>query len=504
MLPEDEWTTRLEEPMIDWARSHVGGDADVFLFGHSAGGQFLSRVAAYERPEDVSRIVVASPSTWVLPSLTEDAPYGFDGLGTNAEERAALKEYLALPMTIYLGSEDDNPDDADLSTGSAAMRQGSNRLDRGINTFEMGQEVAEANGWNFNWSLVIAEGVGHSGSAMLRAPEIAEALQPTASPANAASFGLALTADVDRTMSLTVDASDDHGGGAREDVTVTADEAAHDVTDPIGESGTITFSQANGSQWHIVQFAQALDDPAVVMGGLTANGSQASTLRVRNVTDLGFEFQLDEWDYLDGRHVSETASWIAIEQGAHALSNGMVIEAGSADASGAESGIDLGSGNFSSAPAVLAQVTSTNDANAVTDRVQGVSASGFTVRLDSEESQARGSHGDESVDWIALETGGSANADFVVGRTGDEVTSATHLIDFNGAFASDTFVFVADMQSGDGDDTAELRLSGSNNTSASAYVHEEQSRDGETWHTSEVMAYLGMDPGLIYTELLLS
>ena len=178
VLPEDQWTTRLEEPMIDWARSEVGGDADVYLFGFSGGGQFLNRVAAYERPEGVSRIVVGSPSTWVLPSLTEDAPYGFDGLGTDAEEREALQEYLALPMTIYLGSEDDNPNDSDLSKGAAAMRQGSDRLERGINTFEMGQEVADANGWDFNWRLVIADGVGHSGSSMLRAAEMTDALRP--------------------------------------------------------------------------------------------------------------------------------------------------------------------------------------------------------------------------------------------------------------------------------------------------------------------------------------
>ena len=180
VLPEDQWTTRLEAPMIDWAKTQVDGDdPDVFLFGHSAGGQYLSRVVAYDAPEGVDRFVVANPSTWVLPSLTEDGPYGFDGLGTDAQERAALQKYLAQPMTLYLGGEDDNPNDSDLATGSAAMRQGSNRLERGINTFEMGKEVAEKNGWAFGWKLVIADGVGHSGSDMLRAPEMIEALRPS-------------------------------------------------------------------------------------------------------------------------------------------------------------------------------------------------------------------------------------------------------------------------------------------------------------------------------------
>jgi hypothetical protein len=549
VLSEDRWTTRLEEPMVEWARSQVDDDADVYLFGFSAGGQYLSRVAAYERPQGVDRIVIGSPSTWVLPSLAEDAPYGFDGLGTDAEERAALQEYLALPMTIYLGSEDDNPNDPDLATGAAAMRQGANRLERGINTFEMGQDVAEENGWDFNWTLVIADGVGHGGSSMLRAPEMTEALHPVGIPANEDPYDLVLTGssvdetaadgtlvgeltaedpdgdrldfsvagdarfevrgsdlvvargadltvDADRTVSLTVSASDGHGGMARANVDVTINNVSDEG--PIGQAGTVTFGQASGRQWHSVMYAEALNDPAVVMGGLISDGWQASTLRVRNVTDTGFQFQLDEWDYLDGSHVTETASWVAIEKGTHEFSNGMVIEAGSAAVSGSATRVALGSGNFDSTPAVLAQVTSTNDADAVTDRIQSVSASGFGVRLDNEERQFSGSHGSESVDWIAVEKGGSASSGAVAGRTGDLVTHTPYRIDFPGAFSADDFAFVADMQTRGGSDIANLRVSESDNTSASVYVHEEQSRDQEIVHTSEVVAYLGLDHGLIY------
>ena len=48
------------------------------LLGHSAGGQFLSRVAAFA-PTDATHIVIANPSTWVLPSLDDAVPYGFGG-----------------------------------------------------------------------------------------------------------------------------------------------------------------------------------------------------------------------------------------------------------------------------------------------------------------------------------------------------------------------------------------------------------------------------------------
>ncbi|MCA8881310.1 MAG: hypothetical protein KDA73_15455 [Rhodobacteraceae bacterium] len=258
VLPDDQWTTRLEDPMVNWATGLVGGNPEVFLFGFSAGGQFLNRVAAYERPQGISRIVVGSPSTWVLPSLAEAAPYGFGGLGTIAEERAALKEYLALPMTIYLGSMDDDPNDPSLSTSVEAMRQGANRLERGMNTFDMGQQTAENNGWAFNWSLVIAQGVGHSGTSMLKAPEIVEALHPTLVPANHAPYGIALAgSSVDETAA----------GG-----TVVGQLSA---TDPDGDK--IAFSVAGDAR-----FAVNTSDQLVVATGadLTGTGDRDVTLTV--------------------------------------------------------------------------------------------------------------------------------------------------------------------------------------------------------------------------------
>ncbi len=96
----------------------------------------------------------------------------------------------------------------------------------------------------------------------------------------------------------------------------------------IGEAGVVTQSQKGSGQWHGVTFATALDDPSVVMGGLTGNGAQPYTVRVRNITDTGFEYQIDEWDYLDGNHTKESISWLAIESGSHVLSDGRVISAG--------------------------------------------------------------------------------------------------------------------------------------------------------------------------------
>lgn len=174
LLPEDEWTIEMVDDLIEWARLQEGQpDAPVFLFGHSAGGQFLSRLAAYSTPLDVERIVIANPSTYVLPNLEEEAPYGF-GLLPETTARERMKAYLAAPVTIFLGLEDTG--DEDLTMTEAAQRQGENRLERGRRVFEEAQRVAEANGWPFNWRLVYVDDAGHSSRAMLSADEIFEAL----------------------------------------------------------------------------------------------------------------------------------------------------------------------------------------------------------------------------------------------------------------------------------------------------------------------------------------
>jgi pimeloyl-ACP methyl ester carboxylesterase len=176
VLPRNQWTVEFVRDLVSWARQEEGRpDAPYYLFGHSAGGQFLSRVAAFSLPADAERIVIANPSTYVLPSLQERVPYGFKGIGDPAESERQLKKYLQLPLTIYLGSEDTG--DEDLTQNDAAMRQGSNRLERGKFFYELGKQIADANGWEFRWRIVMASGIGHSGRGMLSPDQATEAFK---------------------------------------------------------------------------------------------------------------------------------------------------------------------------------------------------------------------------------------------------------------------------------------------------------------------------------------
>lgn len=172
--PRVSWTVVAVRQLAEWARRRQGRpDAPYYLFGHSAGGQFLSRVAAFEPPSDAQRIVIANPSTHVTASLLEQAPHGFGGVFEEAEAETQLRAYLDLPITIYLGENDTS--DEDLHDSKPARRQGEHRLDRGVKVFRVAQSTAAENGWAFGWKLVIAPGTGHSAEDMLETRAVLEA-----------------------------------------------------------------------------------------------------------------------------------------------------------------------------------------------------------------------------------------------------------------------------------------------------------------------------------------
>ena len=173
--PASRWTAPIVKDLIDHARKLVNNqNARVYLFGHSAGAQFLSRLFAYSSIPGVSRVVISNPSVYVAPQLQEPAPYGFAGVYSFADAENRLKEYLALPISIYLGEQDTG--EKNLVTNEAATRQGKNRLERGRNIFQMAKNLASSKNWNFGWKLVEVRDVGHSSGGMLQAPELVNAL----------------------------------------------------------------------------------------------------------------------------------------------------------------------------------------------------------------------------------------------------------------------------------------------------------------------------------------
>jgi poly(3-hydroxybutyrate) depolymerase len=173
--PESQWTGRLFLAIIDAVRAIEGEPKLPYsIIGHSAGGQALSRFAAFV-PHEAGRIVIANPSTWLWPAREERFPYGYGGLPPALSDDAALQRYLAQPVIVMLGTADTRRDN-NLNLREEAERQGLNRLERGRNAYHAAQDLARERGWKFAWQLVEVPGVGHSARRMFGSAQALDAL----------------------------------------------------------------------------------------------------------------------------------------------------------------------------------------------------------------------------------------------------------------------------------------------------------------------------------------
>ena len=261
----------------------------------------------------------------------------------------------------------------------------------------------------------------------------------------------------------------------------------------IGEAGQIDQID---HQWQTIQLDNSYDNPAVVFGPVSYNGGHETAVRVRNVTSTSFEVRLQEWVYLDQWHTNESVGYVVVESGVHTLSDGTVIAAGSnSGVNHRWEGVDFGH-EFDAAPIVLSQATTFAGGDTIVTRQRDVSSTGFSVRLQEEE--ARGSHVDEEVSWIAIEAAVGTTGDSVFESllTGDTVTHRNSSVGFTAEFDSSPVVIAA-MQTTDGGDTANLRQKDLNADGFTVWVDEEKSRDSEIRHTTEVVGVFAISAGNI-------
>src|SRR5262249_12506765 len=96
------------------------------------------------------------------------------------------------------------------------------------------------------------------------------------------------------------------------------------VAPALVEVGNLTVDDV----WKRITFRQLFVDPIVVATPLSSNDFAPAIIRIRNVGRTGFEIRVEEWDYLDGAHLPETVSYLAMERGSHTLGTGIRVEAG--------------------------------------------------------------------------------------------------------------------------------------------------------------------------------
>ena len=248
------------------------------------------------------------------------------------------------------------------------------------------------------------------------------------------------------------------------------------------EYGLVLVNQTSKETWHTVAIREKFTKPIVYMGPLSFNGADPAHVRIRNVNQTSFQFKIEEWNYLDGKHGRETVSYLIVEEGRASYDN-ILVQAGKVQAGTTFTQVTFPK-RFRSVPVVLAMTQTFNGPDAIITQVSDVTAAGFRVKIQEEEGGDQ-RHTPETVAYLAINptSQSHARANMLSGYTQDwkNLVSATPGIP----------VLLAGVTSNNGADPVEIRYS-LLPKDVQIKLEEERSKDNEVSHQEENVAYIAL------------
>ncbi len=172
-LPKAAWTFGVIERLFDFVREATGNASERYhIYGHSAGGQFVHRLALFLPEARYATAVAANTGWYTMPTFGgRRFPYGLKGSAGTPE---TLKRALGNRLVLLLGEQDTDAEDPFLRQSKGARRQGKNRFERGQAFYAAASHEAAGLGVTLNWTLETVPGAAHFDQLMM--PVAARAL----------------------------------------------------------------------------------------------------------------------------------------------------------------------------------------------------------------------------------------------------------------------------------------------------------------------------------------
>ena len=174
---EGRWRSPLKTPYMEVERTFnavkealQSQQPGYYLFGHSAGAQFVHRLLTFVRCPRVLSAVAANAGWYTLPTIDKSwPPFPYSLRGATREFQDP--KVISAPLTVLLGTQDTRTKEEDphLRASAGAMAQGSHRLQRGVTYYELGLQAARNKNMPLAWKLQWLPGAGH---------EVAEVIAP--------------------------------------------------------------------------------------------------------------------------------------------------------------------------------------------------------------------------------------------------------------------------------------------------------------------------------------
>ncbi len=166
-LPRQRWSYGLVERLFDHVKAMTDSQRKGYwLYGHSAGGQFVHRLALFQENARFEVAIAANAGAYTLARPGERFPYGLDRIPDLEDVQV---QGFTRQLVVMVGENDTNTANAMLLRSEEAMRQGPHRHARGLYFFEDGRTEAKRMMLPFRWRLVSVPDVGHSNRGMARA-----------------------------------------------------------------------------------------------------------------------------------------------------------------------------------------------------------------------------------------------------------------------------------------------------------------------------------------------
>jgi poly(3-hydroxybutyrate) depolymerase len=159
-VERSKWTFTAIEHLFDHVKAAAKNTSRrYYIYGHSAGGQFVHRFVLFMPEARYERAIAANPGWYTMPELEVAFPYGMRNTAAN---KAGLKKSFANSLVLLLGDKDVNRDDPNLRKSPAADLQGLTRFERGKTFFKKAKEESAELETPLAWQQETVRGAGHS------------------------------------------------------------------------------------------------------------------------------------------------------------------------------------------------------------------------------------------------------------------------------------------------------------------------------------------------------